>query len=198
LDVRESADDPVFSDEVRDLVVRLAGGDPGWATVGSRESWSGSATRVGAGTIRVSSPQAGSARRHCDTDTKLADVSPDAGVRIAGDRLLHIDSITLRRFYVLVVMEIATRRVHILGVTAHPTAAWVTQQARNVVMDSGERTEAFRFLIRDRDAKVHRVLRRGVHSRGHRRGQDSTEDAPGERVCGTLVRASGPSAPTGF
>lgn len=64
-----------------------------------------------------------------------------------------VDTVFLRRLYVLFFVELDTRRVYVTGVTANPVGAWVVQQARNLTMVLAERARPVRFLVRDRDAK---------------------------------------------
>ncbi len=157
---------PPFDPAIRALILRLARENPRWGCVRIGGELRKLGIRVAATTIRtlLRTARAGPApRRTGPTWTEFLRAQAD-GI-IACD-FFTVETAWLRTLYVLVFIELGSRQICFSPSTAHPDAAWVTQQARNLALDLDARARPVRFLIRDRDTKFCRGFDEVVRSEG--------------------------------
>ncbi|MGC9669705.1 integrase core domain-containing protein [Planosporangium sp. 12N6] len=141
---------PPVDKQVRDLVLRLAAENPSWGHRRIQGELVGLGYRVAASTVWKILSQAGvdpAPRRSGPTWKQF--LAAQAHTILACD-FFTVDTVLFKRIYVPFFVEIATRQVHVVGVTAHPTGTWVAQQARNPLMDLDQRAAGLRFVLRDR------------------------------------------------
>lgn len=144
---------PSVDPTIRALVLRLAQENPTWGHRRIQGELDRLGYQIAASTVWKILHQAGvdpAPRRSGPTWRQF--LTAQAESMIACD-FFTVDTVFLKRIYVLFFVELATRRVHLAGVTAHPTGAWVVQQARNLLMELEARADTLRFLLHDRDTK---------------------------------------------
>src|SRR3954467_10779238 len=144
---------PPVDKQVRELVLRLAAENASWGHRRIQGELVGLGYQVAASTVWKTLHRAGidpAPRRSGPTWKQF--LTAQAETMLACD-FFTVDTVLFKRIYVLFFLQIATREVHLVGVTAHPTGAWVAQQARNLLMDLDRRAAGLRFLLRDRDSK---------------------------------------------
>jgi hypothetical protein len=146
---------PPIPEELRDLIIRFGAENLRWGAKRVHGELRRLGHRVGISTIRRALREAGlgPAPRRAPAHREWTAFLKTQAQGVLATDLFHIDTINLTRLYAFFVIEVRTRTVHVLGVTAHPTAEWVTQQARNLMIDLGHRAADFTHLVRDRDGK---------------------------------------------
>ena len=157
---------PPLDQKVQQLIVRLANENPTWGYQRIKGELQHLGVRVSATAIRATLRRHGlnPAPRRAD-GTWRAFLHQQAAGMVACD-FFTVDTVWLRRLYVLFFIELDTRRVHLAGVTANPDGGWVTQQARNLLLVLGDQGRRVCFLLRDRDAKFSRSFNEVFRSEG--------------------------------
>ncbi len=161
---------------IRALALEMARDNPGWGYRRIHGELTGLGYTLAPSTVWQILKDAGidpAPRR--SGQTWRAFLQAQAKTILAAD-FFHVDTVFLHRLYVLFFIEHGTRRVHLAGITAHPTGEWVTQQARNLLMNLMGRADSFKFVIRDRDTKFTAAF-------------DAVFTAVGVRIIRTPVRA---------
>jgi putative transposase len=138
---------------VRTLVLEMARDNPGWGYRRIHGELTGLGYTLAPSTVwRILKGAGVDPAPQRSGQTWRQFLAGQAATILAAD-FFPVDTVLLRRLYVLFFIEHGTRRVHLAGITARPTGAWATQQARNLLMNLEGHAASFKFLIRDRDAK---------------------------------------------